>query len=308
MSAVTLFKSGLPDYLKSAVQDDITKSLMGGGGGIKRISIKGGSFRLYDAGQEIAVAEDRHLDVVIVAAAQNVSRTFYAKVFKEGEKIPPTCWSTNGISPDEGADAQSDKCMTCPQNVKNGDKGRPCRFNQRIAVVLANDIEGSVYQVTLPAQSIFGKEEQGKMPLQQYAKWVAGHGAPITALVTRMKFDLNSATPKLVFEAIGPLSEADYLIAKQQGETPDAKAAIKLNMSQADNVAPAAVSEQSTPAAATVDVAQGIAKTAKEVVQNAIAAAVVVEPIPEPVAKKSKPVPQPSGTKDVASLLEEWDD
>lgn len=299
MSEVVLFKSGLPAYLQNQ-QDETTKALAGSLG-IKRISIKGGSFRLYDGGQEIAVSEDRHLDVVIVAAAPHVSRTFYSKTYKEGEKISPDCWSSDGVKPDANVNnPQCDNCMGCKMNIKEAEKGRPCRFNQRIAVVLANDIPGPVYQVVLPAQSIFGKDEVGKMPLQQYAKWVAGHGAPITAVVTRMKFDVNSATPKLTFGAQGPLSEEDYLIAKAKGQTPEAQNAIRLNMSQADGVD----TTERTP--------ESIANKAKEVVQNSLTEvqeAPVQEKVAAPTSRKNKTTPPVvPETKDVASLLEEWDD
>ena len=54
---VTLFKNGVPDYLRNAPLDDVTKSFLSGGGGGKRISIRGGVFRLVVDGKEIATSE-----------------------------------------------------------------------------------------------------------------------------------------------------------------------------------------------------------------------------------------------------------
>ena len=51
---LAMLDTGLPSYLKELELDDVTKSLMGGGGGgIKRISIKGGVWRMMVNGKEI---------------------------------------------------------------------------------------------------------------------------------------------------------------------------------------------------------------------------------------------------------------
>ena len=66
---LAMLDSGLPSYLKELELDDVTKSLMGGGGGgIKRISIKGGVWRMMVNGKEIAKNEERSMNVVIVNA------------------------------------------------------------------------------------------------------------------------------------------------------------------------------------------------------------------------------------------------
>lgn len=187
---------GLPAHLKAMELDDTTKALMGGGGGSsKRISIEGGVWRLLVNGKEIAQKEERNLNVVVVAAASKVSRTFYAGVYKKGEVSAPDCWSANGDAPDVTVkEPQSKSCSTCPQNIKGSGQGdsRACRFSQRLAVVLDNDIKGDVFQLTLPSTSIFGEGESGKWPLQMYAKMIGGKGVPITAVVTEMRFDTAS--------------------------------------------------------------------------------------------------------------------
>jgi len=156
-----MLDTGLPSYLKELELDDVTKSLMGGGGGgMKRISIKGGVWRMMGNGKEIAKNEDRSMNVVIVNAAPKVSRTFYMGTYKEGEVSSPDCWSADGDLPDAKAqNPQAKRCVDCPQNVKGSGQGdsRACRFSQRLAVVLANDIKGDVFQLTLPGQSIFGE-------------------------------------------------------------------------------------------------------------------------------------------------------
>ena len=55
MSELTLFKGGVPSFLKGVELDETTKSLMGGGSSIKRISIKGNVFRMMANGEEVEI-------------------------------------------------------------------------------------------------------------------------------------------------------------------------------------------------------------------------------------------------------------
>ena len=78
MSNVAVFNPGqLPAHLRSVGMSETAKALAGGGQTGNRLSIKGGVFRLVVDGKEIAAIEERYLDIVIVAAAPKVSRTFY---------------------------------------------------------------------------------------------------------------------------------------------------------------------------------------------------------------------------------------
>lgn len=240
MSELSLFSQGgnaLPAHLQNMELDATTKALMGGGGGGKRISIKGGVYRMIVGGKEVAQNEDRAMNVVIVRSAPKVSRSFYAGTFVEGQNAAPECWSNDGEKPDATVkNPQASNCMNCPQNIKGSGQGdsRACRFNQRLAVALENNLDGDVYQLTLPGQSIFGTGDNGKMPLQQYAKFIGGHGIPITAVVTEMRFDTSSATPKLTFRAVRPLTVEEMAASKRQGESADAKAAVVMTVAQTD--------------------------------------------------------------------------
>ena len=82
MTQMTLFSNGasVPTYLKDA-QDDTTDSLAGGSAQYKRISIKGGVWRMMVNGKEVAKNEERSMNFIVVAAAPNNSRTFYDSTF-----------------------------------------------------------------------------------------------------------------------------------------------------------------------------------------------------------------------------------
>ena len=224
MSELTLFSKGgnnLPAHLRNLQLDETTKALMGGSSSTgKRISIRGGVFRMIVDGKEVAQNEDRSMNIAGSA--------------KQGS-------------------------------------GRACRYSQRLAVTLENDLQGDVYQLTLPAQSIFGNVEGGKMPMQAYAKFLGGHGLPITAVVTEMRFDTASATPKLTFKAVRPLEEDELLTCQTKGQTPEAKAAIDATPAMLDGAKPKAA-EPEAPAA-------------------------------EPVKREKKAAP-----KDVGDILDDWAD
>lgn len=282
MSNVTLFRDSnavIPDYLRTGV-DDFTKKLMSGGSGGKRISIRGSVFRMVVDGKEIAKNEERSMDVVVVNVAEHNSRSYYSGTFVEGQNQGPDCWSNDGKAPDSrAANPQSTKCEGCPMNVAGAgaQKGRPCRYSRRIAVVMGNDIENSdVYQLTLPAQSLFGKGGEGKMPFQEYVDFLGSWDMSLRAVVTEMKFDTNSATPKLVFRAVRPLKKPEYDAVLQKSESPEALQAISFNP------APPRVEQAAAPAAIP---------------------APKVEAAPEPVVREKKGAAAP---KDLGSIIDDW--
>ena len=283
---------GLPAHLKTMELDDTTKALMGsGGGGSKRISIEGGVWRLLVNGKEIAQKEERNLNVVIVAASSKVSRTYYEGVYKKGVTSTPDCWSPNGDYPDSTAKhPQAKSCATCPQNVKGSGQGdgRACRFSQRIAVVLDNDIGGDVFQLVLPSTSIFGEGESGKWPLQMYAKMIGAKSCPITAVVTEMRFDTASSTPKITFKPVRFLEADEIGTAISQGKSPEAIKAITMTVAAEKTDAP----KLEAPKLADPEEVTKVEKEAE-----------TLEPTKR-ASKKEEPTPK----KDLGKILSDWDD
>jgi len=307
-SEMTLFQNGskLPGYLKNREMDSVTKSLMGGGATTKRISIKGGVWRLLSGGKEIAVNEDRAINFVIVNAAAKVGRTYYAGTFdQDAEKAAaPVCWSANGDAPDAAvAKPQAKTCASCPQNIKGSGQGesRACRYSQRIAVALENDLNGDVFQLSLPAASIFGNGENGKLPLQAYTKFLAGFNVPITAVVTEARFDTTAATPKLTFKAARPLTEEEFETCQQSGQSPAAKQAVTFTVSQQDGVKQIAKRDEEFRNNDSKPEEEAPPKQAKA------KAEAVAEDEVAPTKRETKAA-APEGKKDAKALLAEWDD
>jgi len=305
---VELSTSSLPSFVKRGELSAVSKALMGGnaGTGGKRISIRGGVFRLMSDGKEVASIEERHLDVVIVNAAPKVARTFYMAKYDENTPAAPDCWSPDGETPDAtGKNVQSASCATCPQNIAGSGDGtsRACRYSQRLAVVLANNIDGDVMQLPLPAQSIFGKEEGDNRPLQAYARAIGAMGAGADMVVTRLKFDTKAAVPKLYFKAVRWLTDDEYAIATERGQTREAINAITMTITQTDRVLTGVAG---TPPKATVSMPAPEAVKPKTAKVPRVAAE-EDDGGAEP-AKRASTTKAATETKDLSKLVDEWGD
>jgi hypothetical protein len=151
---------------------------------------------------------------------------------------------------------------------------------------MENDLNGDIYQLTLPATSYFGKGEQNKWPFKQYVQFLAGHNVPVGAVVTEMKFDTKSPVPKLTFRPVIALEEEDYDTIRSRGESPPAVNAIRMTVAQTDKTATKAIA----------------APKAKVEVEDAEEAAPVRK-----VTKKPEPVEE-EGDKDgkLKSVLSKW--
>ena len=241
MSNITVFNPGqLPAFAKAKGISEAAKAMAGGGAAAgKRISVRGGVFRLMADGKEVASVEERYLDVVIVNIAPKVSRMFFAGAYDENKAAAPDCWSQNGDMPEADVrNKQAPNCASCPQNVKGSGQGdsRACRFSQRLAVVLANDMEGDVMQLSLAATSIFGKEDGENRPLQAHARWLIAQGIDPTMLITRLKFDTKAPVPKLFFKPMRWLTDDEFAQCQEQGASEDAIKAITMTVSAMDGV------------------------------------------------------------------------
>lgn len=290
MSNMTLFKSGsvIPDYLREAA-DATTKDIAGSSGG-KQISIKGGVWRMVVGGEEVAKNEERAMNFVVIASGKGVTRTFYADKYEEGKDIKPSCWSAEGVVPNEEVkNPQAKTCATCPQNIEgSGDgKARACRYSKRLAVALENDIGGNIYRLSVPAKSYFGRAEGEKMPLQAFGKFLSGHGIPITGIVTEARFDTAEAVPVLKFRAVRPLSKEEWELAKAQSQTEDAKQAIELKMVPSKAEGMPALPQAFKEAPAAVEKAEEVAEPVKR------------------APAKAKPE-TPAAAKNVSDILSDW--
>lgn len=213
MSQLVPFESAqLPAFLKDAgaINSDLTTNV--GSGGFPVLSIKGKVFALVkNQERKIIMRPDdddepaTKLEVVLLKANPALSKVFYLKEFEDGEMGKPDCFSNDGVRPDaEVKEPQCKTCAACPHNVfgsgRNG-KGKACSDARRIALAPAGQLNEPMLLRVPPATL---------KPLAEYGKMLNNRGVPYSAVVTRIRFEREEATPKLIFEPVRFLTEAEF--------------------------------------------------------------------------------------------------
>lgn len=152
--------------------------------------------------------------VIILNHNPNRSRAFYPGSYTEGENKAPECWSSDGVVPD--ADVRkpcAQTCASCPNSVKgsrisdNNKQVTACTPFRNVAVVPSHQLEFQPLRLRLPQTSIWDKENDANEAQGWYAydqfldtlrtKMKVTHPGMV---VTKIKFDMNSAYPKLLFQ------------------------------------------------------------------------------------------------------------
>jgi len=289
------------DLFKSLL--DMNKKMAGGTGAAgRRISIRGGKFRMLVDGEQVSVSKSDTMNMVILNAA-DVARTYYEGTFDAENPSAPKCWSadTRAPAPEVPAeDRMADRCADCPMNIKGSGQGesRACRFSQRLAVALEGELD-TVYQLQLPATSIFGTATGNNMGLQAYVKFLSAHNTPAIAVMTEMRFDEDANTPKLYFRPVRGLEESELPTVLEARDGEDAKKAITFTVSQTDKVEkPKAEKPKVEPKAEP--------KPAKAKVEEPEDEEVIEEP--KKVSKAKAEAPEPKTADKLASIIDGWDD
>ena len=231
----------------------------------KRISLRGGVFRKIVGGKEVSTADSSEMSIVIIKMAHTPSRSYYKDTYEEGKKVSPVCWSNDSAKPDEEVrKPQAESCHTCPNSVRgsgHGGIGTSCRISWRVAIVLANDLQGDVLELVLPANSCFGKEQKSNWPFKPYIQMLADNNVSAGRIVTKMEFDANSQKPRVLFSPVEAVEESKIDIVKEQAETQSAYNAIRLSLYQPDDTERAPVKFEAFEA---TEEDEAITKTSKQ--------------------------------------------
>jgi len=194
---------------------------------VRRLSIRGGTFTDIADGEQTPLGDT--VNVIIINAAP-VSRSYFGNEFDPNKSTAPVCWSDDTQRPSSNVsedNVQSRRCMDCTQNVRGSGEngGRACRFQQRLAVVFEGDLE-EVYQLQIPASSIFGRAKDGNMGMQEYARHLSAHDTAVIGVVTNITFDKDSVVPKLYFKPMRPIDKGDGVKIAEMVVHEDTKRAI----------------------------------------------------------------------------------
>lgn len=156
---------------------------------------------LTDDGDPLAAVR-----IVLIKAADGLSKVFYKSGYDEDESAgqKPDCFSHDGVRPDSSVSTPEAKtCAVCPHNAwgsGNNGKGRACSDSKRVAIAAEGALDKPML-LRVPPASLKGLAEYGAM--------LSKRNTPYQAVVTRVSFDSEASSPKLVFKAVNYLDEDD---------------------------------------------------------------------------------------------------
>jgi hypothetical protein len=238
MSNLTIFSeaSNVPTVRR---QSKLLDKMGSSAGSLRRIALNtNGTFKRIVGGEQIGKAVPHQLDVIVVDLLSEPSRQFYAaKYDPNAQATLPDCWSNDGKTPDaKAAGKPALSCAACPKNVEgsgeNG-RGRACRFLRRIAVLVVGDPSGEVYQMQIPAASLFGKGVDNIHPFESYKKFLLANGEALDTVVTRVMYDLDADTMKLKFHPVRHLKDVEAAFVDAAQEDPETKRYVGLTVNEA---------------------------------------------------------------------------
>jgi hypothetical protein len=239
MSNITIFKHpGAASNIRRPLSE-LTKSVISTVT-INRIQTStNGTFKRIVNGEQIGKAIRGEFNAIIIAMLPKVSRVFYAgKYDPDAKPTLPDCWSNDGVTPETNApNRQAANCATCKNNIdgsgENG-KGKACRYQRRVALLLEGDVSGTVYQFNIPAKSLFGKGSGNTHPFESYVRFLAANGESIDYVVTNIAYNLDADTMELQFTPVRPITDEEYELVIAAQANPITQRLIQLTVPEAD--------------------------------------------------------------------------
>lgn len=211
------------------------------------MSIKGKVFTLVQGGDRKVVPNPKDpespatfIDVALVKVSPDTSKTYYSHGYTpDADDNKPTCFSVDGKAPDATAEEpQCKTCAACKWNAfgtargENGQlgRGKACSDFIRVAIADPTSLDTPI-MLRVPAASIRN--------LGEYGRQLERHHVPYQGVLTRISFDVEQATPRLLFRAVGYFDEPSYrqIVETAKGEAVD----VIINGFEAPTEAPAKV-------------------------------------------------------------------
>lgn len=320
MSNLTIFKQGGDISTNVRYESELGKAFASANT-MRRIQLNtNGTFRRIVNGEQIGKALRGELDVIIISALPKVSREYYGSAYDpDGKATLPDCWSNLGDKPEAASpNPQAKNCADCPMNVvgsgKNG-KGRACRFQRRLGVVVVGDPNNDLYQLKIPSKSLFGKGNGNIHPFESYVKYLLANGVAPDTVVTNVAYDTEAESMELVFSPQRLLKPEEYEVVKQLQADPESKRYCMLTTAQIDGVkakpAQGKIIRSEEPDEDEEDEVIHAVPVQKPVAKKAQVIEVDEdeEDEPKPVKRVSKKVePAPAPKKDLSSVIDAWGD
>ena len=293
MSNLAIFKDKSVTAQGPRELSDLAKSLSSKGTTFRRIQANtNGTFKRIVNGEQVGNAVRSEINVIVVGVLPSVSRTFYKEKYDPNKEATlPDCWSNLGDKPEDAAgNPQSSNCMSCPQNVKgSGDNGgKACRYQRRIAVLLAGDPSGDVYQGNVH-------------PFEGYVKFLTANSESIDNVVTNISFDANANTMELQFSPQRLTTDEEYEMVRAAQARPETKMYTVLTVAQTDKV-------QKQPPA--VEAKAKVVRSAEPEYETELDAFRYGAPVEVAPTKRTskKQEAAPASKKSMAETIDDWGD
>lgn len=220
---------------ESNIKPKTTVPSMGYEGKVWSISINGEKTKLMrknEDGDEMPLAVMR---VVVLGYNQRRGRAYYEGSYDPSKPGLPACYSDDGIkvaqrvlkqvedSGDKPFDGWIGKCEGCPMSIKGskvtdaGKASTACSQHRMLAVIPANKLDFEPLRLKLAMTSDFDgqspeQEAQGWYAFSNFMDFLRSRGIKHSAqIVMKMKFDQNTAYPKVLFSPDRPLNNDELL-------------------------------------------------------------------------------------------------
>lgn len=203
------------DELGSNIQDRSTVPSLSYEGKTWTIVMNGNKTKLQSRNAEGDMVPISVMRCVILDYNNDRGRAYYEGVYNPAAAAAPKCWSPDSVAPDPSVkEKQSTLCQGCPMSVKgskvqDGKEMVACASHRMVAIAPAMDLTMDPLRLKIAVTSDWDKEvvEHGWFAFRQYTDWLKSKGISHTGLVvTKIKFDMNAAYPKLLFSLDRPLS------------------------------------------------------------------------------------------------------
>lgn len=217
MSNIVEFNAAVPAHFRKGAAAALVEDLVKGvAASYPVISIKGKTWAIVKNGERTVILDSerepvRSIKIVLVKANPQVSKVYYAEGYSEGSDEKPTCYSNDGEVPAaDAAEKQSKKCATCPHNAWGSatsretgmaSKGKACSDSRRIAII-TGDTKSEPMLLRVPPASLKN--------IADYGRALAAKDVPYFGVVTKLSFDPDAASPKIVPKFEKFLSEAEF--------------------------------------------------------------------------------------------------
>lgn len=201
-----------------------------------------GTFTKLINGKPVGEPIRDEFEAIVINMLPSVSRNYYKEEYdakKEEEGVPtlPVCWSHAADKPEPDApEPQNANCVNCPQNQPGSGQGqsKACRFKRSLAIMLAGDKSGDVYQINIPAKSLFGKSAGNKHPFEAYVKYLLSNGEAPDTVVTKIAYDPDAAGMELYFAPVRRVTDEEYGLIEAALDKPETERYVKISVGQND--------------------------------------------------------------------------